>query len=171
MDGSKFGVHEAVDIYFDTGEIALASTNGGGAFSGIEISVPRSAVPGIHWVTAVGRHSGIAAQKRYAVHTDWPQYIADDGSNRSNRYENALAPSNVAQLHQVWRTGTTDWRSIPPVVADGILYAVEGSDLVALNLVSGSRYGATPLLAPCSANWPRQTAGSSSPPTTVSCGP
>ena len=55
--GSGFDPYMAVDIYFDTTDLALATTNGTGAFSNIGIQVPASAVPGTHWVSAVERIS------------------------------------------------------------------------------------------------------------------
>jgi putative pyrroloquinoline-quinone-binding quinoprotein len=60
-----------VDINFDTTDEALVSTSGSGAFSGIKVRVPASAVPGRHYVTAVQRHSGRSAQARFLVNTNW----------------------------------------------------------------------------------------------------
>ena len=62
VGGTGFRAHEAVDVYFDTIDLALATANSGGAFSGIRLRVPTAAVPGAHWITGIGRQSGIAAQ-------------------------------------------------------------------------------------------------------------
>jgi len=53
VSGTAFGAFKAVGIYFDTSDEALAATNGHGAFSGIPIRVPASAVPGTHYITAL----------------------------------------------------------------------------------------------------------------------
>ena len=55
VSGSGFGALEAVDVYFDTTDEALTVTSATGAFHGVKVSVPASAVPGTHWVTAAGR--------------------------------------------------------------------------------------------------------------------
>jgi len=46
ISGSGFPASTAVAIYFDTTELALTTTGSTGAFSGIEIQVPASALPG-----------------------------------------------------------------------------------------------------------------------------
>lgn len=74
VSGTGFGAHRAVDIYFDTTDKALASTNGHGVFTSIPVSVPASAVPGTHYITAVQRHSGRSAQARFLVNTNWAQF-------------------------------------------------------------------------------------------------
>ena len=53
VSGSGFPATAAVDIYFDTTDLALAVTNASGAFSGISLQVPGAAVPGTHWISAV----------------------------------------------------------------------------------------------------------------------
>ena len=68
-----------MDIYFDTTDEALASTNTNGAFSGIAISVPASAVPG---VTAVERLSGRSAQTAFKVISNWAEYRYASGRDR-----------------------------------------------------------------------------------------
>jgi hypothetical protein len=64
-----FRASTAVDIYFDTTDMALAITSGTGAFSGIGIQVPASAVPGTHWVT------GVAPGTRGKAHRSWCRRI------------------------------------------------------------------------------------------------
>jgi hypothetical protein len=46
ISGSGFPASTAVAIYFDTTELALTTTGSTGAFSGIKIQVPASALPG-----------------------------------------------------------------------------------------------------------------------------
>jgi Putative Ig domain/IPT/TIG domain len=66
--GAGFGAYEAVDIYFNAAEQALASASGGGNFAGITVQIPAPAPdPGVAYVTAVGRHSGLSAQAQFSV--------------------------------------------------------------------------------------------------------
>jgi outer membrane protein assembly factor BamB len=142
VSGSGFGAHRAVDIYFGTTDEALAATNGNGAFSGIRIRVPASAVPGRHYITAVQRHSGRAAQARFLVSTNWAQgrYSASRGG--LNPYENVLSPSNVSGLGlDWWRVASgspVDFFSAPAVV-NGVAYLGYGNGRVhALNAATGA---------------------------------
>jgi outer membrane protein assembly factor BamB len=142
VSGTGFGAHRAVDIYFDTTDKALASTNGNGAFSGIRVRVPASAVPGTHYITAVQRHSGRSAQARFLVNTNWSQFHYSAAHTGFNRYENVLSASNVAGLGLDWsfRAGCSD-----PAVANGVVFVVDcGSNngttnFYALNAGTGAR--------------------------------
>src|SRR5450755_5147374 len=46
VSAANFPDTVAVDIYFDTADVALAVTSATGAFSGINVTVPTTAVPG-----------------------------------------------------------------------------------------------------------------------------
>ena len=134
VSGTGFGAHRAVDIYFDTTDKALVSTNGNGAFSGIPVTVPASAVPGTHHITAVQRHSGRRAQARFLVNTNWDQFRHTPSHTGVNRYENVLSPSNVAGLGLDWRFRTRGIVYSSPSAVNGVVYI--GSDdrnLYALN--------------------------------------
>src|ERR1035441_2965938 len=99
--GTGFDPYAAVDIYFDTTDLALATTNGAGAFGGncatcgIAIEVPTGAVPGTHWITAVERYGQKAAQKSFLVQTDWAQFRFSPNHKGVNPYENVLRRSQV----------------------------------------------------------------------------
>jgi len=71
VSGTGFSAAEAVDIYFDNSDMLLAATGTGGAFGPVTLSVPALALPGLHWITAVGRKSGSAFQKSLTVQTEW----------------------------------------------------------------------------------------------------
>jgi len=138
VSGTKFGATEALDIFFDLADLAIAATDGSGNFAGFVISVPASAVPGTHWVTAVGRHSGLAAQKPFLVQTDWPQFHRTTNHKGYNPVENVLSPSTVGGLTESWIVTTGDLVESSPSVAGGVVY--EGSNdgkLYALNAQSG----------------------------------
>ena len=96
VSGAGFETDEAVDIYVDTTDEALASASSTGNFAGIAVQVPASAVPGTHYLTAVGRHSGLSARAQFSVHTSWAQYRYSAKHEGSNPYENVLSASNVS---------------------------------------------------------------------------
>jgi hypothetical protein len=121
VSGTTFGSTEAVDVYFDTIDEALAATTVQGAFA-IRIQVPGAAVPGTHWVTAVGRHSGLSAQAAFLVQTDWAQFHNNSRRTGSNPYENVLSPANVANLDVDWSAATGDIVFSSPAVANGVVY-------------------------------------------------
>ena len=112
VSGGGFDPYSAVDIYFDTTDLALATTNGAGVFglvagssqSGISLQVPASAVPGTHWITAVERYGSKAAQKSFVVQTDWAQYRFSPNHKGVNPYENVLSPATVGNLDLHWST-------------------------------------------------------------------
>jgi hypothetical protein len=138
VSGSNFGSYEAVDVYFDTTDEALASTNAQGQFT-ISIQVPASAVPGTHWITAVGRHSGLSAQASFLVQTDWAQFRNVPKHSGTNPYENVLSPANVGELDTSW-SATTGSYVASPAVAGGVVYADSGDDhLYAFNAQTGAQ--------------------------------
>lgn len=94
VGGTGFGASEPVDIYFDTTDLALAMTDPGGSFTGLQLIVPASAVPGTHTITGVGRNSGLTAQTSFLVRTNWTQF------RRGQRCSNSAF--NAAQV--------TPWR-------------------------------------------------------------
>jgi outer membrane protein assembly factor BamB len=138
--GVGFAAFEAVDIYFDTTDEALASTGATGNFSGITISVPASAIPGTHYITAVGRHSGHSAQATFTVNTNWSQFRYSVKHKGSNPYENVLNPGNVAGIDQDWgyTTGNSVYSS--PAVVNGVVYIGSGDgNVYALNAATGAK--------------------------------
>ncbi len=104
VSGSEFGPWEAVDIYFDSTDLALATTNNKGVFSDLLLLVPSSAAPGGHWITAIGRRTGLTSQTALAVHANWPQYRHDAQRSGYNSLENVLSPSTVRNLTLRWST-------------------------------------------------------------------
>jgi outer membrane protein assembly factor BamB len=136
--GSGFGVTEAVDVYFDTTDMALASTDGTGAFS-IGFRAPSSAQPGTHYVTAIGRTSHLSAQRVFSVRTDWAQF--QDGARHlgQNPYENTLSSANVAGLQESWVAGTANAIDSSPAVVNGIVYIGSNDhNIYALNATTGA---------------------------------
>jgi outer membrane protein assembly factor BamB len=140
VSGSGFGAAEAVDVYFDTTDEALTVTSATGAFSGVKVSVPASAVPGAHWVTAAGRHSGLAAQAKFTVNTNWSQYRYSSLHKGSNPYENVLNPGNVGTMDQAWHYTTGGAVDSSAAVLNGVVFAgSQDGFLHAVNAATGAQ--------------------------------
>src|ERR1039458_1179537 len=140
VGGTGFGASEAVDIYFDKTDRALATAQPSGSFSGISLTVPASATPGPHWITGVGRHSGLAAQTTFRVETNWTEFHFGPQRRGYNPTENVLNVSNVAGLQERWSWATQGQVDSSPAVANGGVYV--GSDdgyLYALNASTGQQ--------------------------------
>ena len=139
VSGSGFGAREAVDVYFDTTDEALAVTSTSGGFHGVTVSVPASAVPGTHWVTAAGRHSGLAAQTAFTVNTNWAQYRYSSLHKGSNPYENVLNPGNVGDIDQAWHYPTGGAVDSSPAVFNRVVYVgSQDGNLYAVNATTGA---------------------------------
>ena len=123
VSGSGFGASEAVDIYFDTTDMLLATTTTTGTIPWHSWQVPANATPGQHWITAIGRKTGDAAQKPFTVATDWSQRGFNAHGKRINPYENVLTTANVSALDIAWSTTTGGGIASSPAVADGVVYA------------------------------------------------
>lgn len=102
ISGTGFTANEAVDVYFDTTDEFLAVTNSAGAFAARQLTIPKDALPGSHWITAVGRKTGDAAQQVFAVRTDWTKFAFDVQNRGRNPYENVIDSSNVGTLDVAW---------------------------------------------------------------------
>jgi outer membrane protein assembly factor BamB len=122
ISGTGFSANEAVDVYFDTTDQFLAVTDGSGAFANHELDIPKDALPGTHWITAVGRKTGDAVQKSFLVTTAWLQYGFDLHDRGRNPYENVIDESNVGTLDVAWShaTGGQVWSA--PAYKTGTLY-------------------------------------------------
>jgi outer membrane protein assembly factor BamB len=140
VSGTGFADSSLIDIYFDTIDMVLAASSATGGFSGIALQIPSAAQPGTHWVTAVVRSSGSAAQKSFLVQTNWTEFGFTSKDKRNNPYENTLSPSTVGSLdlHWTFTTGLAAADS-PAAVANGVVYVGAGDDnLYALNANTGA---------------------------------
>jgi outer membrane protein assembly factor BamB len=139
VSGTGFGADQVVDIYFDTQDEALASTGPGGAFHGIGIGVPASAVPGTHYVTAVRRSSGASAQAVFTVQASWPQFRNGPLHRADNTTENVLSPAIVPGIDLDWSYTTGGPVNSSPAVASGTVYIGSGDgNVYALNAATGA---------------------------------
>ncbi|HEY4114301.1 MAG TPA: PQQ-binding-like beta-propeller repeat protein [Rhizomicrobium sp.] len=123
VSGTGFGASKAVDIYFDTTDEVLVASNGSGAFSNVQFKTPADAAPGDHWITAVERDNGTAAQAPFTVTTAWAEHGYDAKGKRYNPYENVISTGNVKKLDTLWTAKTGDAiDSSSPAVANGFVY-------------------------------------------------
>jgi outer membrane protein assembly factor BamB len=130
VSGTGFTAGEGVDVYFDTTDEALATASSTGTFSGIAVTIPASAAPGIHYVSAVGRHSGLGGQAEFVVSTDWAQFRDGVRHHGYNSTENVLSPSNVSGIDVAWSFATGNSIDSSPAVATQVTIGRLGMGLV-----------------------------------------
>ncbi len=140
VSGSGFAASAAIDIYFDTTDLALAVTGSTGSFSKIAIQVPASALPGTHTVTAVARSSGAAAQKAFLVRTNWAQFRFTPRHKSRNLFENVLSPATVGGIDLHWSFTAGNFVNSSPAVSNGVVYVgSHDHNVYALNGSTGAK--------------------------------
>jgi outer membrane protein assembly factor BamB len=148
VKGKHFGINEPVDVYFDFTDELLVATNGKGGFPNHNLPVPADAFPGEHWVTAIGRNDGLAAQALITVGTDWATYRFANDRNGANAYENVLSPANASGLTANWTVPFSEnsYVNSSPSVVGGVVY-VGSSDngLHAVDASTGESLWTAPL--------------------------
>jgi len=139
VSGSDFSPTEAVDLYFDTTDISLAVTDDSGSFS-TSLTIPMKASYAIHWITAVGRQSGLAAQVTFQViRAGWPEFRHDAGHSGYLYNEVVLSRATVGGLGLDWSYTTGDAIEASPAVADGVAYvSSDDGNLYAFNASTGA---------------------------------
>jgi outer membrane protein assembly factor BamB len=136
---SGFSPQEPVDLYLDTGDIALSSASATGA-GNPPVTIPAATRPGVHFVTAVGRRSLNSAQANFTVQSNWPQYGFAPNHKAKNRYENVLSSSTVIDLDEAWRTPSIGAIHSTPAVVNGIVYAdFSDGSIRAFNEITGAQ--------------------------------
>jgi len=139
VSGSGFPAYAAIDIYWDTTDILLGTSDGNGNFGPLKYKVPSDALPGEHWISAVSRKKGIAAQALFTVNTDWAQRGFNASGKRYNPWENVITPDNVDQLEVAWTFTTGNYIESSPAVVNGILYIGSNDGvLYALDATTGN---------------------------------
>ena len=138
VSGSGFAASEGVQVSFDTTELAFAATDSAGAFTRILLTIPASATPGTHYVTAIGTLSGATAHARLIVRTNWSQFHFGPQHLGYNAFENVLTAANVGTMQMRWKAHTGAIAYSSPVVEDGIVYAASTDhSLYALDAATG----------------------------------
>jgi len=139
ITGSKFGASEAIDIYFDSTDEILAVTDSKGAFAKHSFTVPVDALPGEHWITAVGRRDGDGAQKLFTVATTWGEHGFKPNGKRNNPWENVVSSKNVKKLDIAWVASTGSHIVSSPAAVNGTIYVGSGDNkLYAFSAVTGA---------------------------------
>jgi outer membrane protein assembly factor BamB len=136
-----FGTGEPIDVFFDDTSVGVAKGGGAGDSTEALITVPASATPGVHWVTAKGEWTQLVAQAPFRVHIDWPSWRNGPEHTGFNPFETVLSRSNVAGLELDWSYSTGDGTGIhgSPSVVDGVVYVGSDSNYVyALDASSGA---------------------------------
>jgi len=147
--GNGFDPNATLDIYFDSTDVGLVDTDNNGSFglalkaptirqNGLTIQIPKDAVPGQHWITAVERITQLQAQVPFTVRTDWPQFQFDPQHTGLNPYENVLSPATVGNLTTRWTYAVQGPVYSWGLVANGMVYAgTDGYDFYALDADTG----------------------------------
>lgn len=136
VSGNSFGASEAVDVYVDTVDTLLLVSRPTGTISG-SLTIPASASPGQHFVTAIGRRSGDAAQVAFTVSTPWVEFGFGAAHLGLNPFENTVSPENVGSLGPVWDAATNSLGGTP-VVGVGKVFVSSNSGFQALSASTGS---------------------------------
>jgi outer membrane protein assembly factor BamB len=143
VTGVNFRGLESIEIAFDAGWIAQATTDQAGAFS-TTLRVPRRVSAGPHEVTATGGTSGLIGQATFTVHIDkWPQYGFDAAHSGVNPKEDVLDPSTVGDLTTAWTVRTGPEGNLAselssPAVVRGVAYVgAEEGKVYALDAWTG----------------------------------
>jgi outer membrane protein assembly factor BamB len=135
VSGTGFGDSEAVDVYFDTTDVQLLVTTATGTFT-TSLNVPTTAQPGRHYATAIGRHSGDAAQYAYTVSTPWAELGYGHAHYDANPYENTVNTGNVSNLGLLWGTAAGDVLGGVAVLGGKVFVA--GTGISALSTATGA---------------------------------
>ncbi len=136
--GAGFGDGEAVDIYVDTVDTALLASSSTGTFSG-SVTLPTTTQPGPHYITAIGRHSGDAAQAPFTVTTPWSEFGFGAAHFGWNPYENTLDVDAVRTLGPLYAYASGAEASSPAVANGRVIIGTEsGLGVAALSTTTGS---------------------------------
>src|SRR5438309_905140 len=120
--GMGFQAGETGDLTVDSGPVGQVVADARGRFA-TTVTMPASALPGAHLITATGESSGLQAQASFTVRTDWTKFHFDLANTGQNPYENVLSPSTVGGLVLDWAAPTVGVVMSSPAVVDGIVYA------------------------------------------------
>jgi hypothetical protein len=101
VSGTGFDQNAAVDIFFGTADVGLATSNGSGTVS-FKMAIPTTAQPGSNWITLDERRNHAAAQASYFVYTDWAQGGFGPSWRGYNPFENTINTGNVDELSEIW---------------------------------------------------------------------
>jgi len=136
VTGTAFANSEAVDVYVDTTDTLLLVSSATGTLSG-SVTIPASAQPGTHYVTAIGRRSGDAAQTAFTVTTPWTEQAFGAAHLGLNQYENTIGVNNVGTIGTLW-DANVDSVGAAPVIVGGRVIVATASNVQALSAATGA---------------------------------
>jgi outer membrane protein assembly factor BamB len=141
VTGHHFTPQRVIDLYFDTERQRFTVSDANGDFTA-PVDIAGQLPPGDHWISAVVRGGGLAAQTPFTVTTDWAMFGFDAAHRGWNPYENILGSDVLNDLDLQWqRTGG------PAAIMNARLFEATGSQLVSLDPATGE------------VGWIRATAG------------
>lgn len=130
---------EAVDVYLDSTATGLVVASAAGTVT-TSVTAPRAATPGTHWITAVGRRSGVAAQAALTVRTDWAAPNFNAGHTGVNPFETQLTTATVDDLAERWDIAYGAPVGGPPVVVGGVVFLhTYNDDVIAVDATTGAQ--------------------------------
>jgi len=132
LQGMHFDPLTAIDIYFDSTQLASTTTDKNGSFgNGVitaagatwtRIQVPGTAQPGPHTIMAKEHSGQLSAQKSFLVWTDWPQGQYGPERTSFNPNEKILSPQTVGNLQSLWTFSHSNTYFSFLTVAEGTVY-------------------------------------------------
>src|SRR5262249_23611009 len=148
VSGIGFGAGERVSMSFDSKLLTARSANASGQFGPVAVTVPASALPGVHHISARGQQTGRVARAAFHVRTDWTQFRFNAAHTGVNPFENVLTPQNVHLLAKKWFFSTGNVVVSGPAVAAGVVYigSVDNS-LYAIKAATGTEAWSFPTVA------------------------
>ena len=115
-----FQAGEKVELYFDRTDVEWTTAASTGGFPFSTVNVPTDAVPGRHWITAVGQTSGASAQDSFRVAGTWPQASMTGTGERFNKAENQINRHSASKLVTDWSASLTGAAATPVVGFDEV---------------------------------------------------
>lgn len=140
VTGTGFKAGERVAVYFGSTFLKAVQTGSSGRFGPVTITVPRTAQPGLHKITAAGKLSGQTARAWFTEQADWSQSQFEPGLTGDNTAENTLSPASAGGLHAAWTFNPGASEAFAPAIASGIAYvATYDGYLNAVNAATGQK--------------------------------
>ena len=140
VTGTGFKAGERVAIYFGPTFRTAIQTGSTGRFGPVTITVPQTAQPGLHKITAAGKPSGQTTWAWFTVQANWAQSQFGPDLTGYNSAENTLGPASVGGLRTAWTFNPAASEALAPAVADGIAYvATYDGHLNAVNAATGHK--------------------------------
>jgi uncharacterized protein YjbI with pentapeptide repeats/outer membrane protein assembly factor BamB len=140
LTGSGFAHGETLMVSFDGRKLATVTTGSAGSAGPLTLTVPRSAQPGLHRITAAGKVKTQAAGAWFTVAVNWDQASYDSGLTNYNPRENTLTPAKARTLTKKFlvNPGAGTSGAYAPTIDDGVAYIASAKGpLTAVNAATG----------------------------------